>query len=244
MRKTAIALLALGLAAVVAGPASAAAFWSETFSYAAGPLPANSGGNWTTHSGAGTDVAVVSGYAHGDMLQAPDHNRTFVAQGAGAKTYACMQVRIPSITGAPRPNYFAHFKDTGTFNFAARLAVVPSGSTFTFGIGSTTSTFTNWATALNYDEWYTVAIAYDAAAGSADLWVNPSSESSTKVTSAGGSTGFLVSAFALRQSSTGTGTAWMFDVDNVMVGDNFNDLCPNPTPANNTTWGRLKTLYR
>ena len=30
---------------------------------------------------------------------------------------------IPSIVGAPRLNYFAHLKDTGTINFAARLGI-------------------------------------------------------------------------------------------------------------------------
>ncbi len=88
MRKTAIALLALGLAATLVSPAMAISFWSETFSYPDGGLAAGSGGNWAIHSGTGTDIQVASGVAVGDMATTPDDNRTFPAQDSLAKTYA------------------------------------------------------------------------------------------------------------------------------------------------------------
>ena len=248
MRKTAITLLALGLAAVLASPAMAASFWGETFSYANGNLaiaPSVSGGLWTSHSGtAGTDIQVTGGQAIVDMTQSYDDNRTFSAQNATAKTYACMKLRVPEPTGAVVANYFAHLKDTGTSLFAARLAVgPPTASGFKFGIGATASTFVWWGSDLNFGQTYTVGIMYDAATGMAKLWVDPASEASTSVSAGPGSLGFLISALALRQSSSG-GSNWKVEVDNIQVGDSFNDLCPQPTPTVGSSWGRLKTLYR
>src|SRR5690349_3470245 len=130
-RATPVLLVLCGLGATVmlsASSAFATTLLTEAFSYANGGLVAGSGGNWTTHSGTGTDIQVVSGHAAGDMASAPDDNRTFTAQTATSKTYACFTVNIPSVVGTPSTNYFAHFKDTGTINFAARVFVVPSGT--------------------------------------------------------------------------------------------------------------------
>jgi hypothetical protein len=243
MKKIAITFVALAIAAT---PAFAANLLTESFAYPDGNLTTSSGGNWATHSGSGTDIQVVSGYAAGDMSQAPDDNRSFAAQTATAKTYACFRVRIPAISGTPRTNYFAHLKDSGTSNFAARVFVAPQGNTFSFGLSVSSSTMAaQWPAALNYDQWYTVVIDYDAAAGTADLWVDPVDESSTMISASGGATGTLISSFALRQSSTGTGTAWMYNVDDIGVGTNFIDTgCGAPTSTRGSTWGRVKTLYR
>ena len=255
MKKATLLITALALLAI-AGPAFSASFWSEQFSYANGALTSVSA-NWTTHSGTtGTDITVNGGVAQGNMSSIPDDNRTFPTQSATGKTYACFQAMIPTPAATPVLNYFAHFKDSGTFNFAARVYVAPSGGTFTFGlsVGSCGSgcTVALWPTALNYNQWYTVAIMYDAAAGSAKLWVDPAGEGSLSISHNTWSgtvsqVGFQLSAFALRQSSSGvpSGTsAWTYNVDNIQVGDLFSDLCPSPTGAASSTWGRLKTLYR
>lgn len=244
MRKIATTILATACAtALTAAAAFSAVLLTETFTYADGGLVANSGGNWLTHSGSGTDIQVVGGRAVGLMSNAPDDNRSFAAQTATGKTYACFSVNIPTPAGAiTTGNYFLHLKDTGTSNFAARLAVVPSGSTFTFGIGATTTTFTSWTSALSFDTWYVVAISYDAATGMAELWVNPASEASPNVTAGPGTTGFLISSVAMRQSATAS--IFGFEVDDLGVGTTFGDACGQATPTNSTTWGRLKTIYR
>ena len=266
MRKTAIALLVLGLAAILAAPASAVSFWSETFSYSNGNLavsPSVSGGNWTNHStgtSAPTDIQVVSGTAKGDMSQQPDDNRTFTARGTGDSTYACMVVRIPSPSTTPVVNnYFAHFKDTGTINFLGRVFVLPvtgAPGNFTFGVSvssvNTTVPPVSWGTALNFDQDYVVVVQYNAAAGRAKLWVDPINEGSTSITSNTSSstiTPIAISAFALRQSSSGSpasgSSSWTFVVDNLGVGTSFDDACTGgPTPARSESWGRLKVLYR
>lgn len=252
MRKVTLCLASLALLAI-AVPAMAASFWNETFSYADGNLalaPSVSGGVWANHSGStGTDIQVIGGEAVGNMANSPDDNRLFPAQSNTAKTYACFGVMIPQPAGVLTSAYFAHFKDSGTFNFGSRVYVAPSGNTFTFGVslGSCASPCapTLWPTALNYGQWYTVAIMYDAGNGIAQLWVDPVTEASPSITHNTYSgttpqTGFQLSAFALRQSTSN----FYFHVDNIQVGSAFGDLCPNATPANNTTWGRLKAIYR
>lgn len=257
MRKTTIALLSLGLAAVLASPAMAVNLLTEFFAYPNGNLAGN--GGWTIHSGAGTDIQVVSGRAVGSMLQAPDDNTTFPVQSPTSKVYACFNAIIPNPGAAPPDtNYFAHLKDTGTSNLMARVWVGASGNTFKFGLTPTSCACTNdcvpvfWATPLAYDTDYRIVISYDGATGNAELWVNPINEASPKIVMGGGSIGTVsLSSFALRQSNSPPTTcpsgsfAWGFSVDNVGVGTSFADACvSDPTPTRNQTWGQMKTIYR
>jgi hypothetical protein len=242
MKKTAIALLVLGLTAT-ASASALAALVTDDFTYPDGDITVVSGGNWVNHSGAGVDVKVVSNHAVGDMLQSPDVNRGFAARSATDKTFACFQVIIPAISGSPRTNYFAHFKDATT-GFTSRVYVVPSGSTFTFALGTGSTPTVTWPADLAYDTAYIIAISYDAATGVAELWVDPADETSPKITTAPGVMGLQLQGFALRQSNTGTGTAWTYQVDDLSVGTTFDDACPGATPTKSTTWGRVKSLYR
>jgi len=255
MRKSTFALLAIA-AVALAAPAGATNLMSETFPYANGNLTPN--GGWATHSGTGTDIQVVSGRAVGNMLNAPDDNKAFTAQGSSAKLYACFNVIIPTPAASPDTNYFAHFKDTGTTNFLARVWVGASGSTFSFGLSATSCSCSGncvpvfWPVPLNYDQQYTVAISYDGSTGVAEMWVNPSTELSPKVTASGGPIATVnLSTFALRQSSA-TQTAcpagsfaWGYSVDNLGVGTTFDDACNfGPTPTHGASWGQVKTIYR
>ena len=149
MRRTAIAFLALGLASLaLSAPVSATVLVSEGFPYANGGLVANSGGNWTNHSGAGTDITMVSGRAVCDMASAPDDNRTFTAQTATTPIYTCFEVTVPDPGGIPKLVYFEHLKDSGTINFLTRVYVAPldfvapadSGWTFALSHSSTSAT--------------------------------------------------------------------------------------------------------
>ncbi len=267
--KTLATILVLGL--LVAAPAMAANLWTETFTYGNGNLTSVSGGLWAVHSGTisgSNDVQVSNGIAVGNNANAPDVNRTFTAQDSTtATTYACFQVKIPSVSGYPGANYFAHFKDGGTFNFMARTYVLPiAGDNAHFNFGLSAYSANNevycqrWPNALNYDTWYWVVLAYNSPGRSATMWVNPASPSSQSITSTTTSAGpqvprVAVSSFALRQSSstaftvtgvTGTVNTWTYQVDNLGIGTSFYDACMNtgvvPTPS--TTWGQLKRTYR
>ena len=258
MRKTATALLVLGLTAVLAAPALAVSLLSETFTYPDGNLVPN--GGWANFSGAATDIQVASGKAVGSGPNANDDHILFAAQPLTGKTYACLTVRIPSIAGAPKPIYFAMLKDGGTSIFVSRLYVLPVvGGTFTFGISysSTSATVgvTPWGSALSYDTDYTVVINYDPATSTSNLWVNPVNEASTSVANVGTAAAVAVSGFGLRQSATAStlppsppytgNTDWGCIVDNVGVGTTFEEACTSgPTPTRRRTGGEVTTIYR
>ncbi|HVP38222.1 MAG TPA: hypothetical protein VMS93_03455 [Candidatus Saccharimonadales bacterium] len=257
--KTAVTILiALAVLSLGALSAHATVLMSEPFPYPNGNLgvaPVATGSPWTCHSGSGSgDIQVTNHLAFGNMANFPDDNRTFTAQTATAKTYACFQVIIPVQSNAMVSNYFAHFKNAST-GFPSRVYAVPMGSTFTFGLSVNTCTslscLVTWPTALQFGHMYNVAISYDAAAGTSELWVDPATESSQKITITDtGQKSLLVSAFALRQSNqsapvSGTPCAWTYVVDNISVGTSFTDACSGqPVPVHNSSWGSLKRIYR
>ena len=213
MRKTVIALVALGL--VVASSAFAGNLVNEAFTYANGNLvPNNPGapatGPWATYSGATGDVQIVSNYATGVMATsafANDDALPFTAQTALVPTYACFNVYIPCFgSTAPVGAYFAGLKDAGTSNMVARVYVLSQGTTgqWTFGISntSTNATFgaTPWTQTLSCDTWYTIVVKYDPTIGTSTMWVNPVNEASPFVTNTNATNpGLAVSTVFLRQ---------------------------------------------
>ncbi len=245
MRKTAIALLALGSAALLVSPALAANIYLENFSYPVGNLVPN--GGWAIHSGT-TDIQVMSGgYIQGMTSRSADDNRAWSspAPDSTSRVYACFKVRIPALTGTtPTVNgYFAHFKDTGTSNFRAKVFIIPSSPAFTFGISVSSNTATVWPTTLAYDTWYVVATCYDPHTRQATLWVDPVSEASPSLTVTEVATpNIFSSAYAFRQASV-TGGVWTWEVDDLGVGTTFLDACETPVPVQQSTWGRIKSTY-
>jgi len=101
MRMTAIGVSLLCVAALAAAPATATVLLADTFAYADGDLATVSGGNWTIHSGSGTDIQVVGGTATGSAGNSPDDSRTFAARGPSDKTYACFMAKIPTRSASP-----------------------------------------------------------------------------------------------------------------------------------------------
>jgi hypothetical protein len=267
MKKLATILVALAAIAALAAPASATQFWLETFSYGNGALATVGSVNWNSFSTAPpTDIQIVSGVAVGDNSKAPDDQRPFTARGTTDKTYACTQVTIPTPGALPIVgNYFMLFKDPvngGTAPptaFVARVYAMPvpgASNVFNFAISLSSANTTTAPLAVfplncTFGTRYNVVFRYDAT-GSATLWVNPSSELSTSVTSntttASNAVGALINNFALRQSNSGfpSGTpSWTYNVDNVGVGTTMADACVGSvTKAQSATWGLLRQTYR
>jgi hypothetical protein len=254
---TTFAVLALGFG--FASTSMAASLVYDTFTYPAGNLTPN--GGWANYSGANTDIQVTgSGKASIVPANANDDHVLFAAQSTTAKTYACFDVTVPAFSGQPKPVYFAELKDAGAANLVSRVYVLPvAAGGWTFGIShsstSTTVGVTPWATTLSSDVVYHVVINYDPVAHSSTLWVNPVTEASTSVTNTNAAIAALaVSGFGLRQSTTAstlpasppyTGTADVnVAVDNLGVGNTFDDACNIPTPTTPTTWGGGKGMYR
>ncbi len=263
MRKTTIALLALGLAVAFAATASATVFYTETFTFPDQPLGATPAGTvnattgWMTHSGTAGggpfDIQIIGNEMVANMANAPDDSRPFgpgfsVLTGAADKTYSCMKFYMPpqAVAISPTPTYFAHFKDnlpTGT-TFSAKLFVQGiDASTFNIGISNgAVNSPVYWGAPLVTGHWYVVATRFDAATGTGTLWVDPADETSTSVSGTDATpTGRVLGAYGFRQSTAN----WMFKIDDLSVGTTFAETCGGyPTPASRSTWGRIKTIYR
>lgn len=245
-RATWTATLALG-ALLASMPAMGAQLLNETFSYANGNLTAVSGAAWTAHSGGGArpiqvlggEAIVVQGGGSGE-----DDGTGFAARSATATTFACFDVRVPAQPAVSDDRYFFHFMTTGLFNFRARVFVGPAsaGGDFVFKIDNDAAPpDATYPVESFFDVTYRIVVRYNAATNAATLWVNPVSEASTSVTSSGGTAGVdAIDRVALRQDSSGNSTQV---VDNLVIGEAFSD-CTGVTPTRDSTWGRLKSLYR
>ncbi|MGH7730911.1 MAG: hypothetical protein ACRENJ_06625 [Candidatus Eiseniibacteriota bacterium] len=238
----------MALGALLASlPATGAQLLNEPFTYADGNLTAVSGGLWVAHSAGGVrPIQVTSGKAI--VVQGggsgEDDGRGFAARAATAATYACLEVTVPSQAAVADDRYFFHFFTTAGFNFRARLFVGPptAGGNFRFKIDNDAAPpDTPYPVDSFFDITYRIVVKYDAATNSATLWVDPLNEASTSVTSSGGIGGVdAIDRVALRQDSAGNTTQV---VDNLVVGEAFGD-CGGVTPTRESTWGRMKALYR
>jgi len=206
----------------------AAELVTDNFSYT-GPLTAS---GWVAHSAAGSKTILADGNT-ATLRQGAgageDVNLSFTPQGASDKTYVLFHINVLSTASIANGDldanglYFAHFKDAAT-NFPGRVFITNpvSGGDFSFGIEANDSSVDKvWASDFSFDTTQRVVMAYDAANGKAELWVNPASEGSTKLITANASTGHLVESFALRQSSDFTGDQ---RIDNVVVGTDFDSV--------------------
>lgn len=218
--------------AFAAGPVGADVLLHDNFSYANGNLVPN--GGWSAHSGGGTKaIQVISGEARVEQSggSGEDINRLFPAQSTSATTYASFKLRVPSLgpgggatTWGVGDEYFAHFRTAANFNFRARLyASAPTGGgNFSLKISATssgTSVPVAWPTDLSYDTVYNVVTAYNAATGTASLWVNPASQASPSVSSVHATAiGEPVDSYALRQASLGSSHQV---VDDLIVSQSF-----------------------
>jgi hypothetical protein len=238
------------LAVLAATTANAALLVHEDFSHPDGNLVGQTptpgpGATWVAHSSGGSNpIQVTSGAA---VLQQAssgreDINTGFAARSETATTYMRFDFSLPSgqtVNPDEEGLYFAHLKSaSATTGFRARVGVLApmDGGDFKFAInasGSMLNDGTLWPSELSFDTTYTLVASYNAATGEAKLWLDPVNESSTSVSnSAGGATGTLIEAFALRQSNDYTGSQI---IDNLCVATSFLEaLNCVPEPAGGT----------
>jgi len=193
------------------------------------------GGAWTVHSGTTGPIQIIADHppigADGSafLMQTTGHteddNTAFT--GGEEKYWAGFCVKVEAVE--PLGNvYFAHFKDTGTSNFPARVGITDPGVTdFQFALftGSTTAG-PIWPTPILYGTWHRVVTAYERTSGLQEMWVDPDPNlgpydvGQVPVISWTGWAGTTVSAYALRQGNTTGGTQ---TIDNLAVGNNLAD---------------------
>lgn len=228
---------------------------NDLFNYPNGNLvqPFGANGGWYANSGAGTGPVQVSGNAI-IVKEAPTFNEDVSKplssmQGAAAKTYASFtflvkagSVLVAGPTGPGTPQYFAHFR-TGTSDsasaFRSRLYIVTpaGGSGYRIGItatsfNATTQPVVPFPTDLAFDVTYRAVAAYDAATGTATLWVDPASELSTNVSSVSATAvGQQVAYYAFRQGTPSDGTNVTIVVDDYIAETKFPPVRPPVVPG-------------
>jgi len=272
MRKIAITLLTMGVAASVAMTASAAPLFTEDFGYAT-PSGLVGQGGWAAHSGAGTNPQTVNtpgglsyagypGSGVGALLgplatSGEDTNHSFTGQSTGA-VYAAVMINVASsqTTG----DYLFHFDDgLITSNiFRARMFVKKDASTTNYALGIqfgsngppsyTGFVYTPGTTHLCVVK-YTF-VAGGTANDQVSLIIDPNlasgcAEPSPNVTHSDATqTDATNLDFVCIRQGTSTSAA-SAQLDGVRIATTWADAVGCVvTPTNSSTWGRMKTLYR
>lgn len=215
------------IALMIACQSQAIVLLQDDFSYADGSLTANSGGNWTTHSGTAGQADVVGGVLNLTQAESEDVNRTFASQASG-DLFAGVDVNfsaLPSGTGS----YFMHFKDSTTSGFRGRVFATTTGAsagTYRVGITNASNTLSAViASDLSLGQNYRVIFSTDAATQAA---------STVEVLGVGSATAsdsvsaLVLSSFAFRQSLSGGNGMGTLTADNLIVGTSRSEVVPEP----------------
>ncbi len=227
----------LVMAMFVTAQTHAVTLLSEPFTYADGALTNVSGGLWVGHSGAGS-LTVATGAAIVSGALAQDVNRLI---GGGAHSndvlYAAFDVTFTIAPTAGLSTYFAHFKDSSTFNFYTRVFGTNVAGLVRLGIttavsGAGLAVYEPTTFAVGATQRVIIMLDQSGPNGGVGsivsrLWLNQTDESGPSVTSTdiGNSNLHInVQSFALRQA-TGEGT---IRIDNLVVGTTFSQV-PEPS---------------
>jgi len=223
-------LLAAGTCAMIAASAANA---SVVYSSALKAPPLNVGAlagqdSWTVLSG--TVNAVQVGSTGTTLVNGSDSREDLVHAltqiGTGQTYYVGFDVTVSAPGNLGGSTYFMAFNN-GT-NYGTRIFVTSfSASNFTFGLsGNGSSPSAAWGTALTFGTTYRVVGSYTQGTNVTNLWVNPSSEASTSITSTANAA-ININSILLRQDG-GTATEL---VSNMVVATSFAEAATFPVPA-------------
>lgn len=245
------ALSTFGLGAA----ANAAVLIQEPFAYADGPLESVSGGVWQINSGSGSKLVTGGKFVIDDNTTA-DYQRQF--NGAATTTGAYSSFKLV-MSSADVPNsvgaYFAALAGPSTGGtafstfFRARVGAFVSGAEgagkFTLAVSSAGSSpngtdYTQWGTALSFDQEYTIVTKYDGTTGENRLWVNPAAEGDPSVVLTGATSGSAIGSFLWRSNSSSVDGDKT--VDDLNVGTTFADVVGGGVVPEPTTAGALAAV--
>ncbi len=202
----------------------------EPFTYPDDTGIADGSTPWINHSGTFGQTKVTGGKLLLISTNSEDFNREFFPlffpPTNGVVLYSSYKVRFfqrPTAGG----DYFAHYKDDTAAGFRAKVFASSAGSesnALRLGITLNLSTITTnllHPTAIVTNTEHTVVTRYDIGTGACALWIDPSEETDTSVSSPDSTGAITVFSFAFRQPTGAIGT---FTVDDLKIGACFGDV--------------------
>lgn len=215
------------LIATATSNAFAVVIFNETFTYATGSLTANSGGNWNNHSGTAGQMDVLPDQTVSvTEAETEDTNRAFAAFG-GSRLYCGMDLRMTALPSGAG-GYFAHFKDSGTTSFRARVfsrASTTSGK-FNLGISNASNTAVWLSADFNLNQWYRVVFSSNLNHSACQVEVIGETAA---LTASDATSVIAMTSMSLRQSLSGGNGMGKMVLDNITVTDNYMEAVPEPT---------------
>lgn len=232
-------ILFIGSSIVLAASAlQAGEIFSDSFNYPDGVLQMVSSNKWVGHSGTTNQADIYHSALALTGSESQDVNSTFPGQPYSTTNtvalFASFNVRYsapPSSAGS----YFAHFKDAGS-GFRARIWALTNGAaagSFRLGISSVSGTAPNaiHSRDLKTGAVFKVVSRLVLSNSVATLWIDPTGESDSGVSSDSGAA-IAITSYAFRQAS-GIGT---LSVSNLIVGMKFTDVVkPSQPPPSNSS---------
>jgi len=188
---------------VFAITAEAVVLFSDSFDYPDGALVTVSTNLWSHHSGSVTGEVMVASdrvllsEANTEDVHAFLTSQPYPASGTTNIFYASFKVRFTTLPGGSGA-YFTHFKDSGN-GFRARVWALTGGAApgrFRLGISSTSSSIINVTNPmdlrLNTD--YIIVTRPVNSNSVSTLWINPTAETDTSVSTSDGVSTFTVAS--------------------------------------------------
>ena len=226
-------LLGGGPVAGLAGSAMAEVLVSDDFptnGTLTGQTP-SVGGIWTSVSGTANQIQVVNNRVQLTDANSEDVTTLFAAGVTAGNIYFGfdMSVADPGSYSGTDFEYFAHWNTTGSFQSRTDVAAF-SASGWRPGQGGSQSTAeVVWGSDLAYGTDYRLVVGYDFTTGLSSLWVDPTAESDTSITTSSSVTGFTANGFNFRQADATPNQD--FSIGSLRVATTFAEVLLVPPPV-------------
>ncbi|MGC8743067.1 MAG: hypothetical protein ACP5T0_04220 [Verrucomicrobiia bacterium] len=210
----------------------------EPFDYPDGALQEVSSYRWFRHNGGTNELQVIGGKAFLTQTNSEDlsiylYNLPplgYYGTNDGYILYSSFKLNYKSLPTSS--DYFAHYRDTSTVNFKARVFATTNGAApgcYRIGIANGGFTVAYITNDLATNRTYTVITRYNVGTAESKIWVNATSESDPGAEATDYTPPVDIWAFSLRENS-GIGS---LTIDDLKIGTSFDRVyvAPNFPPA-------------
>lgn len=206
----------------------------DDFSYPDGSIVANASPFWNAYSGTTGQTQVVNGKlllasAQSEDMYALLTNAPYATTG-GYVFYSRFIVNFTALPTGSGGDYFAFFKDGTTGGFRARVFAMTNGAAagkYRIGIANGGFTTTGYPLDLSLGTPVVVITRYDVGTATTKLWINPTSESSTSLSAADGTSALTIYTYTFRQG----GSSGNMSIDGLKVATSFSEVFTSVAPV-------------